>query len=137
MPGLEAGNMLAKNMIFLGQDDAAGIVLGAVVPIILTSRADSVGTHMASIAVGALYAHGHTARRVATGIQAPLSGHRIPASPDRTDLLRLHLTCIKVLASVVTIVPIGTANLGTRGGAGHGADDEGGCRARIRQTTED
>ena len=57
VPDLEAGNMLAKNMIFLGQADAVGIVLGAVVPIILTSRADSVRTRMASIAVGALYAH--------------------------------------------------------------------------------
>ena len=43
VPDLEAGNMLAKNMIFLGQADAAGIVLGAVVPIILTSRGASCG----------------------------------------------------------------------------------------------
>lgn len=57
VPDLEAGNMLAKDMIFLAQADAAGIVLGAAVPIILTSRADSVRTRMASIAVGALYAH--------------------------------------------------------------------------------
>jgi phosphate acetyltransferase len=57
VPDLESGNMLAKNMIFLGQADAAGIVLGAAVPIILTSRADSVRTRMASTAIGALYAH--------------------------------------------------------------------------------
>ena len=57
VPDLEAGNMLAKNMVFLGQADAAGIVLGATVPIILTSRADSVRTRMASTAIGALYAH--------------------------------------------------------------------------------
>ena len=57
VPDLEAGNMLAKNMVFLGQADAAGIVLGAAVPIILTSRADSVRTRMASTAIGALYAH--------------------------------------------------------------------------------
>jgi len=57
MPDLEAGNMLAKNMIFLGQADAAGIVLGAAVPVTLTSRADSVRTRMASTAIGALYAH--------------------------------------------------------------------------------
>lgn len=57
VPDLEAGNMLAKNLIFLAGADAAGIVLGAKVPIILTSRADSVRTRMASAAVGALYAH--------------------------------------------------------------------------------
>jgi phosphate acetyltransferase len=56
VPDLEAGNMLAKNLSFLAQADAAGIVLGARVPIILTSRADSVRTRMASCAVAALYA---------------------------------------------------------------------------------
>ena len=64
VPDLEAGNMLAKNMVFLGQADAAGIVLGAAVPIVLTSRADSVRTRMASTAIGALYAH-HSAERQA------------------------------------------------------------------------
>jgi phosphate acetyltransferase len=57
VPDLEAGNMLAKNLIFLAGADAAGIVVGAAVPIILTSRADSVRTRLASTAVGALYAH--------------------------------------------------------------------------------
>jgi phosphate acetyltransferase len=57
VPNLEAGNMLAKNLSFLANADAAGIVLGARVPIILTSRADSVRTRMASCAVAALYAH--------------------------------------------------------------------------------
>jgi phosphate acetyltransferase len=57
VPDLEAGNMLAKNLTFLAEADAAGIVLGARVPIILTSRADSVRTRMASCAVAALYAH--------------------------------------------------------------------------------
>jgi|SRR5690242_2051047 len=56
VPDLEAGNMLAKNLSFMAQADAAGIVLGARVPIILTSRADSVRTRMASCAVAALYA---------------------------------------------------------------------------------
>ena len=41
VPDLEAGNMLAKSLTFLAGADAAGIVLGARVPIILTSRADS------------------------------------------------------------------------------------------------
>jgi phosphate acetyltransferase len=56
VPDLEAGNMLAKNLTFLAKADAAGIVLGARVPIILTSRADSVRTRMASCAVAVLYA---------------------------------------------------------------------------------
>lgn len=56
VPDLEAGNMLAKNLTFLMKADAAGIVLGARVPIILTSRADSVRARLASCAVAALYA---------------------------------------------------------------------------------
>ena len=56
VPDLEAGNMLAKNLTFLSNADAAGIVLGARVPIILTSRADSVRARMASCAVAVLYA---------------------------------------------------------------------------------
>jgi phosphate acetyltransferase len=57
VPDLEAGNMLAKNLTFLAKADAAGIVLGARVPIVLTSRADSVRSRMASCAVAALEAH--------------------------------------------------------------------------------
>ncbi|HUL05175.1 MAG TPA: phosphate acetyltransferase [Candidatus Acidoferrum sp.] len=57
VPDLEAGNMLAKNLTFLSNADAAGIVLGARVPVILTSRADEVRTRMASCAVAALYAN--------------------------------------------------------------------------------
>jgi phosphate acetyltransferase len=57
VPDLEAGNMLAKNLTFLAKADAAGIVLGARVPIVLTSRADSVRARMASCAVAVLYAH--------------------------------------------------------------------------------
>ena len=54
VPDLEAGNMLAKSLSFLAGADAAGIVLGAKVPIILTSRADSVTTRLASCAVATL-----------------------------------------------------------------------------------
>jgi phosphate acetyltransferase len=64
VPDLEAGNMLAKSLSFLAGADAAGIVLGAKVPIILTSRADSVTTRLASCAVAALVAQ---ARREAAG----------------------------------------------------------------------
>jgi phosphate acetyltransferase len=67
VPDLEAGNMLAKNLTFLAKADAAGIVLGARVPIILTSRADSVRTRLASCAVAALYAN---ARRQAAAVPA-------------------------------------------------------------------
>lgn len=67
VPDLEAGNMLAKNLSFMANADAAGIVLGARVPIILTSRADNVRTRMASCAVAALYAH---ARRAAAALAA-------------------------------------------------------------------
>jgi phosphate acetyltransferase len=56
VPDLEAGNMLAKSLSFLANADAAGIVLGARVPIILTSRADSVTTRLASCAVASLVA---------------------------------------------------------------------------------
>jgi phosphate acetyltransferase len=54
VPDLEAGNMLAKSLTFLAGADAAGIVLGARVPIILTSRADSVLSRLASCAVAVL-----------------------------------------------------------------------------------
>jgi phosphate acetyltransferase len=67
VPDLEAGNMLAKNLSFLANADAAGIVLGARVPIILTSRADNVRTRMASCAVATLYAN---ANRLAQPIAA-------------------------------------------------------------------
>jgi phosphotransacetylase len=56
-PDLEAGNILAKQLSFLANADSAGMVLGARVPIILTSRADSVRSRIASCAVGMLVAH--------------------------------------------------------------------------------
>lgn len=62
VPNLEAGNMLAKNLAFLSGADAAGIVLGARVPVILTSRADNVRTRLASCAVAGLLAHSRRAR---------------------------------------------------------------------------
>src|SRR5215468_984527 len=56
VPDLEAGNMLAKNLALLAKADAAGIVLGARVPIVLTSRSDSVRGRMASCAAAVIYA---------------------------------------------------------------------------------
>jgi len=64
VPDLEAGNMLAKSLSFLAGADAAGIVLGARVPIILTSRADSLIARLASCAVASLVAG---ARRASAG----------------------------------------------------------------------
>ena len=66
VPDLEAGNMLAKSLSFMADADAAGIVLGARVPIILTSRADSVLTRLASCAVAALVAHARKISGAAT-----------------------------------------------------------------------
>ena len=57
VPDLESGNMLAKSLSFLAHADSAGIVLGAKVPIILTSRADSVTARLASCAIAVMVAH--------------------------------------------------------------------------------
>ena len=65
VPDLEAGNMLAKNFTFLANADAAGVVVGARVPIVLTSRADSVRSRMASCAIAVLDAE---ARRRAVSL---------------------------------------------------------------------
>jgi phosphate acetyltransferase len=62
VPDLEAGNMLAKSLTFMANADAAGIVLGARVPIILTSRADSLIARQASCAVAVLIAHSRRMR---------------------------------------------------------------------------
>jgi phosphate acetyltransferase len=61
-PDLEAGNILAKQLSFLANADSAGLVLGARVPIILTSRADSVRARIASCAVATLVAHARRAK---------------------------------------------------------------------------
>jgi phosphate acetyltransferase len=65
VPDLEAGNMLAKSLSFLAGADAAGIVLGARVPIILTSRADALLTRLASCAVAVMVAAAHRANAAA------------------------------------------------------------------------
>jgi phosphate acetyltransferase len=62
-PDLEAGNILAKQLTFLANADSAGLVLGAKVPIILTSRADSVRSRIASCAVAMLAAHSRRGKR--------------------------------------------------------------------------
>jgi phosphate acetyltransferase len=67
VPDLEAGNMLAKSLSFLAGADAAGIVLGARVPIILTSRADTVIARLASCAVAAMVAQARRESAKAVG----------------------------------------------------------------------
>jgi Phosphate acetyl/butaryl transferase len=54
---LESGNMLAKELVFVAHAHGAGLVVGANVPIILTSHADAENTRLASCAIGALYRH--------------------------------------------------------------------------------
>jgi len=67
VPDLESGNMLAKNLAYFAKADSAGVVLGARVPVVLTSRADSPRSRMASAAVAALQAD---SRRKSTPIAA-------------------------------------------------------------------
>jgi phosphotransacetylase len=57
VPDLEAGNILAKQLVLLANADGAGIVLGARVPVILTSRSDTVRARLASCAVAVLLVH--------------------------------------------------------------------------------
>jgi phosphotransacetylase len=59
VPDLEAGNILAKQLIYLAEADSAGLVLGARVPIILTSRSDSIRSRVASCGVAKLAVHAH------------------------------------------------------------------------------
>lgn len=68
VPDLEAGNILAKQLTFLTKAEAAGIVLGARVPIILTSRADSVRSRLASCAVAVLLAHARRNAQTAAAV---------------------------------------------------------------------
>jgi phosphotransacetylase len=67
VPDLEAGNILAKQLTFLANADSAGLVLGARVPVVLTSRSDSVRSRIASCAVAVRVAH---ARRQAARADA-------------------------------------------------------------------
>jgi phosphate acetyltransferase/phosphate butyryltransferase len=62
VPDLESGNMLAKQLEYLGGAASAGIVMGMRVPLILTSRADSRETRIASCALAVLIAHRHRHR---------------------------------------------------------------------------
>ena len=63
MPGLEAGNILYKSLVYISKAIAGGVVMGAKAPVILTSRADSVHSRLASAAVASLVARARTLRR--------------------------------------------------------------------------
>jgi phosphate butyryltransferase len=75
VPNLEAGNMLAKNLTFVAHADAAGLVLGAAVPVMLTSRADDARARLASAALAVLHHHWQV-----TGTSA------VPPQEQPTDL---------------------------------------------------
>jgi phosphate butyryltransferase len=83
VPNLEAGNMLAKQLTFLGDADAAGVVLGARVPIILTSRADSQRTRAASVAVAIMLVRAWGVPGQAPGPLLPGQISPESASPDQ------------------------------------------------------
>jgi phosphate acetyltransferase len=68
VPNLEAGNMLAKNLAYFAKADSAGVVLGARVPVVLTSRADSARARMASCAIAALHADARRQRSPAAAV---------------------------------------------------------------------
>jgi phosphate acetyltransferase len=70
VPDLEAGNILAKQLTFLANADSAGLVLGARVPIILTSRADSVRSRIASCAVAVLAVHARAEKLSRSAVHA-------------------------------------------------------------------
>ena len=90
VPNLEAGNMLTKSLSFLADADAAGIVLGAKVPVILTSRADEKTTRLASCAVASLVA---AARRGSLGAAVGESpGNAVEPEAVRTSALACWLS---------------------------------------------
>jgi phosphate butyryltransferase len=77
VPNLEAGNMLAKELSFIAHAESAGIVLGAKVPLILTSRADDEKSRLASCAVAAIYHSWKTGR--GPGLDALAIAPKAPA----------------------------------------------------------
>ncbi|MGD0103550.1 MAG: bifunctional enoyl-CoA hydratase/phosphate acetyltransferase [Rhodopila sp.] len=86
VPNIEAGNMLAKQMTFSGGADAAGLILGARVPIILTSRADSVRTRLASCAVAVLAVRGLDAVRPSRDVDAMRPSRDVDAMRPSRDV---------------------------------------------------
>jgi phosphotransacetylase len=85
VPNLEAGNMLAKELTFIAHADAAGLVIGATVPVMLTSRADSAHARLMSCAIALLYDRWRTQVRGHHGAPdvAPDAGEEVEG-PART-----------------------------------------------------
>jgi phosphate acetyltransferase len=79
VPNIESGNMLAKQLLYFAGADSAGVVLGARVPVVLTSRADNVRMRIGSTAVAKLLAHAH--RRAATPLDSRPSVDQPPRPP--------------------------------------------------------
>ncbi|MEP7084719.1 MAG: bifunctional enoyl-CoA hydratase/phosphate acetyltransferase, partial [Betaproteobacteria bacterium] len=71
MPNLEAGNMIYKSFVYMGGAECAGVILGATVPVILTSRADSVGSRIASCALASIWCA--TRDETAAGTMQPIA----------------------------------------------------------------
>jgi phosphate butyryltransferase len=72
VPNLEAGNMLAKELTFVARANAAGLVVGAAAPVILTSRADDEDSRLASVALAQLYQHWRRTGRP-FGVETPVA----------------------------------------------------------------
>jgi phosphate acetyltransferase len=126
VPDLEAGNMLAKQLSFLANADAAGIVLGARVPIILTSRADTVRARTASCAVAVL-------SPMPAGRRRPRLGRR--SSGD--DRSRPDHQCRLVQRQVLGLPDCRTrpaGAVGQRPGRGYRHRAAPGCRGRRGQS---
>jgi phosphate butyryltransferase len=77
-PNLESGNMLAKELTFVAHAEAAGLVLGARAPVILTSRADNDRARLASCALAQLYNYWRKSGRAFTGEPAETAPARTP-----------------------------------------------------------
>jgi phosphate acetyltransferase len=85
VPDLESGNILTKQLIFLANAEAAGMLLGARVPLVLTSRADSIRTRHASAAVAVLHAHRLRQGLTPKDLPKELPDDKIPASNPLGD----------------------------------------------------
>ena len=121
VPDLEAGNMLAKNLVYLSKADSAGLVLGARVPIVLTSRADSVRSRMASCAAAVLYA----------------AARRESASVPRCDLPMDALLVVNAGSSSVKFQIFGLPEHGDPPRLIKGQVDGIGTQPRLRAETSD
>ncbi len=106
VPDIEAGNMLAKQLTFLGHADAAAIVLGARVPIILTSRADSVRTRLLSCVVALYLAHAHRSGSIRSE-QRDATWHHLRQRSVQADQRKIAMEFAPEIARRSTRLTIG------------------------------